>query len=34
MNRLQQIGLHIFYRPRSWGTGPQVELAATRPGAS
>lgn len=34
MNRLQQIGLHIFYRPRNWGTGPQVELAAARPGES
>ncbi|WP_439572237.1 cell wall hydrolase [Phreatobacter sp.] len=34
MNRLQQIGLHIFYRPRNWGTGPQVQLATARPDES
>lgn len=29
MNRLQQIGIHVFYRPRTWGTGPRpVEVAA------
>ena len=27
MNRLQQIGIHVFYRPRNWGSGPQVQLA-------
>lgn len=23
MNRLQQIGVHVFYRPRNWGSEPQ-----------
>ncbi|MBN8938159.1 MAG: cell wall hydrolase [Rhizobiales bacterium] len=28
MNRLQQIGVHVFYRPRQWGPlPPQVQLA-------
>lgn len=27
MNRLQQIGIHVFYRPRNWGSGPQVQIA-------
>ena len=27
MNRLQQIGIHVFYRPRNWGTGPRIEVA-------
>lgn len=34
MNRLQQIGVHVFYRPRNWGTGPQVQVARTAPGES
>lgn len=33
MNRLQQIGIHVFYRPRNWGSGPQVQLARA-PGES
>ncbi|MEI8146214.1 MAG: cell wall hydrolase [Alphaproteobacteria bacterium] len=27
MRKMQRIGLHIFYRPRDWGTGPRVTLA-------
>lgn len=27
MNRLQQIGVHVFYRPRQWEPLPQVQLA-------
>ena len=27
MNRLQQIGIHVFYRPRNWGAGPRIEVA-------
>ena len=34
MNRLQQIGIHVFYRPRNWGSGPQVQVARTPPGES
>lgn len=34
MNRLQQIGVHVFYRPRNWGSGPQVQLVRTAPGES
>jgi hypothetical protein len=34
MNRLQQIGIHVFYRPRNWGSGPQVQAVRTTPGES
>ncbi|QCK88655.1 hypothetical protein E8L99_05915 [Phreatobacter aquaticus] len=27
MNRLQQIGVHVFYRPRNWGSEPQPVAA-------
>jgi hypothetical protein len=27
MNRLQQIGVHVFYRPRNWGSEPQPTAA-------
>jgi Cell Wall Hydrolase len=31
MNKLQQIGVHVFYRPRDWGPLPQVQLAPRPP---
>jgi spore germination cell wall hydrolase CwlJ-like protein len=34
MNRLQQIGIHVFYRPRNWGSGPQVQVVRATPGES
>ncbi|MCA0319950.1 MAG: cell wall hydrolase [Proteobacteria bacterium] len=34
MNRLQQIGVHVFYRPRNWGSGPQVQIVRAAPGES
>lgn len=34
MNRLQQIGIHVFYRPRNWGSGPQVQVTRPAAGAS
>ncbi len=34
MNRLQQIGVHVFYRPRNWGSGPQVQVVRATPGES
>jgi hypothetical protein len=34
MNRLQQIGVHVFYRPRNWGSGPQVQVVRAAPGES
>ncbi|QCI69190.1 cell wall hydrolase [Phreatobacter stygius] len=31
MNRLQQIGVHVFYRPRQWDPLPQVQLTQQPP---